>query len=611
VRDAVDMVALVSAKLDLRRAGVNSYFGCCPFHDERTASFHVSPDEKLYHCFGCSESGDPFDFVMQTEGLDFKGALESLADRFGVALQTEEEDPEAAAARARRERLYSLLRRAATFYARYLWEAKEAGPAREYLLGRGFTEEVLGSFGVGYAPSAWDRMLIGSRTAGYTEEELLEAGLAQRSQRRPGAIYDRFRERVMFPTADARGRVRGFGARAMRANQQPKYLNTSDSELYHKREVLYGIELARTAASKAGRMVLVEGYTDVIALHQAGIRNAVGIMGTSLTREQVRELVRLVGVVELCLDADRAGQDAMLRAAQLAADSKLELRVVPLPVGADPGELIAAEGPEALRDRVGRSVPFVVFEVDRILDRADLGSAEGKDRAIAALRPALESLPASVLRDELMQRVAGSLELSEVRLSALFAGGGGGDGGGAARGGGPRGGGARGGGAHGGGAHGGFAPAPAGGPEPAALRSAVDQGLRAERSFLALCIALPGHGETELAHIDIDALLTSELHRRAARHLAGRTRAPLSDLPPDDDELARCVADLVDRAGRGGEVSAPALEHARLLLELARVDRALTRARSEHRPGIGELARERQAVLGELHEIGSRLEHPV
>ena len=185
VRDAVDMVALVSSKVELRRAGVNSYFGCCPFHDERTASFHVSPDEKLYHCFGCAESGDPFDFVMQIEGLDFKGALESLADRFGVTLATEEEDPAAAAARARRERLYSLLTRAATFYARYLWAAQEAAPARDYLSARGFTEETLREFRVGYAPVAWDRLVLASRKAGFTNDELLAAGLAQRKSSAP------------------------------------------------------------------------------------------------------------------------------------------------------------------------------------------------------------------------------------------------------------------------------------------------------------------------------------------------------------------------------------------------------------------------------------------
>jgi DNA primase len=580
VRDAVDMVALVGAKVDLRRAGVNSYFGNCPFHDERTGSFHVSPDEKLYHCFGCSESGDPFDFVMQLEGLDFKGALESLADRFGVTLQTEEEDPAAAAARERRERMYSLLSRSATYYSRYLWDAAEAVPARDYLLGRGFTEESLRNFRVGYAPSAWDRILLASRRAGFSDEELITSGMAQRSQSRPGSLYDRFRERIMFPTADSRGRVRGFGARAMRDNQPPKYLNTSDGELYHKREVLYGIDLARSAAAKAGRMILVEGYTDVIALHQAGVRNAVGIMGTSLTREQVRELERLVTVLELCLDADRAGQAAMLRAAELAAGSRLELRVVPLPPGKDPGDVIGDEGPEALRELVARSDPFVVFAVERILEAGDLGSAEGKDLVLAELRPALAPVPESVLRDDLMRRIAGALEVPSDRLAALLAAGGGT----------------------------GRAvpvPAPALGTEPAT--PALDQGLRNERALLALCIALPHDGNALLETFDTDAMLTSSLLRRVAAHLRGRCESPLTDLPDNDDELARSVADLVNLAARR-ERSRDELEHVRLLLDSARIERAISRVRAFGGGGAGELARERQAVREAIAKLGPRLE---
>ncbi|MGH2843424.1 MAG: CHC2 zinc finger domain-containing protein, partial [Solirubrobacteraceae bacterium] len=179
VRDAVDMLALIGNRVELTRRGVNSYFGCCPFHDERTPSFHVRPDDKHYHCFGCSESGDPFDFVMATEGLDFKGALESLANRFGVGLQTEEESPEAAAARARRERLYALLARAATYYERYLWESREARGAREYLAQRGLGEESLREFRVGYAPDSWDGLTVASRQAGFTDPELAAAGLAQ------------------------------------------------------------------------------------------------------------------------------------------------------------------------------------------------------------------------------------------------------------------------------------------------------------------------------------------------------------------------------------------------------------------------------------------------
>ena len=614
VLSAVDMIALVSGRTELRRAGVDSYFGLCPFHDERTASFHVRPTEKHYHCFGCQVSGDPFDFVMETEGLDFRTALETLAERFGIKLETEDEDPEAASRRERRERLFSLLGRAATYYSRYLWEAREAQRAREYLLGRGLEEETLREFRVGYAPSAWDRMLRGSRASGFTEEELLAVGLAQRSRNRPGSIYDRFRERIMFPAVDARGRVHGFGARAMRDNQRPKYLNTSDGELYHKREVLFGVDLARSAGSRADRMVLVEGYTDVLALHQAGLRNAVGIMGTALTEEQVGELERIVHVLELCLDADRAGHDAMLRAARLARARKLELRVVALPEGTDPAELVEREGSEAMRTLVENSKPFVAFEVDRILERADTGSAEGRDLALEELRPVLDGVPASVLRDELVQRISGRLELSEGRLSSLLATGGGLAGGRA----GPRGG-AAGGGATGGGADGGRGPrgGPAAGANGAGRSdrepssSVRERGLRPERMFLALCIALPEPGARSLASIDPDALLTGQTLRRAARHLAdGHTGSPLADLPPDDDDFARLIADLVTLAGRIPDPSADRLEHARLVLERDRLDRAIIRARGQSGEAAvtGELARQRESVREAIREVGSRLE---
>jgi DNA primase len=590
VRDAVDMVALVSSKVELRRAGVNSYFGHCPFHDERTPSFHVSPDEKLYHCFGCSESGDPFDFVMQTEGLDFKGALESLADRFGVTLQTEEEEPAAAAARARRERLYSLLSRAATFYARHLWGAREAAAVRDYLSGRGFSEQTLREYRVGYAPAAWDKLASASRKAGFTEEELLAAGLAQPKKHRPDELNDRFRERIMFPTADERGRLRGFGARAIRAEQRPKYLNTAESDLYHKREVLYGIDLARAAAAKSGRIVLVEGYTDVLAMHQAGVANVAGIMGTSLTREQMAALVRLVSVVELCLDADRAGQEAMLRAAALARDSRLELRVVPLPPGSDPGDLIASEGAQGLIDRVAASAPFVSFAVERALRSADTATAEGKDRVIAQLAPLLWPLAPSVLRDELLHSVAGALELSEPRLVELLAARASGSAPGLDR-------------SLGKGVSAAWPSAPGSAPPTRAVR--------AERSFLALCVALPDQGAAMLASIDPEQLLTSAVMRRAASHLAIHTHEPLRDLPAGDDELAHAIADLVQRAGRAPQPAREALEHARLLLELALVERQIARARAGHEPGIGRLAQQRQDVLGSIRALGMRLEQPI
>jgi len=582
VREAVDMIALVSARTELRRAGASEWVGLCPFHEERSPSFGVNPDDKVYHCFGCQASGDAFTFVMETEGLDFTGALEALADRFGVQLETEAEDPEAASRRQRRERLHTLLGRAAAYYARYLWESAEAAAARKYLLGRGLSEETLRGFRVGYAPSAWDRILLASRRAGFSDEELLAVGLAQRSHTNPGRIFDRFRERIMFPAADARGRVVGFGARAMRPNQPPKYLNTSDGELYHKRRVLFGIDLARPAASRATRAVLVEGYTDVLALHQAGLRNAVGIMGTSLTEEQVAELERVVGVsgvLELCLDADRAGQEAMLRAARLAAGRKLELRVVPLPEGKDPAELIETEGADRLRERVESSVPFVVFHVERILARANTTSAEGKDRAIAELRPVLAELPASVLREELLRRIAGRLELSEMTLASLVA-------------------------------DGGPVP-PARSAERRQVPRTIDPAVRSERAFLVLCIALPEAGRSALQAIDPEQHLTSERLRRAARHLAGQTEMPLSGLAPQDEALAQVMADLVARAGRAGEVSREQLEQQRLLLERARLERAIRRAREEGGPKIRELAREREQVLHDIRAIDVRMEKAV
>ncbi len=614
VLDAVDMLSLVGSRIELRRAGVDSYFGLCPFHDERSGSFHVRPDEKHYHCFGCQASGDPFTWVMETEGLDFKSAMEALADRFGVKLETVDEDPAAAARRERRERLYSLLGRASTYYARYLWESGEAAGAREYLLGRGLTEETLREFAVGYAPSAWDRILSASRSAGFSEAELLDAGLVMRSKTRPGSVYDRFRERIMFPSVDARGRVLGFGARAMRDNQQPKYLNTSENELYQKRSQLFGIDHARAVAARVGRMILVEGYTDVLALHQAGLRNAVGIMGTSFTDEQATELERIVRVLELCLDADSAGQEAMLRAAQVAEGRKLELRVVPLPEGTDPAELIERDGVEALRDRVAGSVPFVVFHVDRILDRADTRSAEGRDRAAVELAPVL-SLPASALREDLLRRVASRLELSEGRLAALMSGGGSAS---ASGGGGGRGAGAPSGASNGVGSGPGVGPSGeygngdsagygAGAPSP----RSIDPAVRNEGQFLVLCVVRPEAGERALAAIDPDEHLTSARLRHVARHLIGKCAAPMSGIDPEDEDLARLVAEIVARAGREHDIVDEHVEQQRLLLELNRLERALRRARGAGHGDIGALARDRERVLEEIRDIDTRLEKPL
>src|SRR4051794_27387899 len=310
VKDAVDMVELVGARTDLRRVG-SRWTALCPFHDERTPSFSVDGERGFYHCFGCGASGDAIGFVEAIEGLDFREALESLADRYGVELKLEQEDPRAEEERRRRERLLKLIERTAAYYERILRESPEAAHAREYLAGRGLSEDVLGTYRVGYSPSAWDKVLLGAQRDGFSQEELVDAGLAQRN--RNGQVYDRFRGRIMFPLSDARGRVLGFGARMLGEGRGPKYLNTSENSIYHKGRQLFGIHQARAAAASAGRIVAVEGYTDVLALHQAGVKEAVAIMGTALTEDQLRELRRAASTAYFALDADRAGQEAMLR----------------------------------------------------------------------------------------------------------------------------------------------------------------------------------------------------------------------------------------------------------------------------------------------------------
>jgi len=576
VRDAVDFLEIVSARTDLRKAGPSRYEGLCPFHEERTPSFGIDPVQKVYHCFGCQASGDVFTFVQETEGLDFKGALELLAERYNIELKREEEDPREAERRMRRDRLLELLGRTTAYYERYLWESEEAARAREYLQSRGLGEEILREFRVGYAPSAWDRVLLASRRGGFSEKELYDTGLAQRSKQN-GRPYDRFRSRIMFPLADTRGRVLGFGARAMRDDQKPKYLNTSDNDVYHKGLHLYGADLARAHATKAGEVILCEGYTDVIALHQAGIRNAVGLMGTALTAEQVGELARMAQTVLLALDADSAGQEAMLRASTLAAKRKLELRVVSLPAGADPADLIQREGADAIRELVATSAPFVRFRVERVLAAGDERSPEGRDRILEALRPVFATLPPSAMRLELTRLVSGRLELPESLAEQLLAG--------PAR-----------------------RPAAPRNGAPVAGLSSREQ---TERAFLALCIACPEDGERALAALDLDEHFSSGLLRRAARHLReGDLREPLSTAAGErsldaDGELKSLLAELIVEAG--GEQGRPTmLEVQRLQLELARIERSIAQARGVSGSDVSALAERRKKVKDDFDHAYSR-----
>ncbi len=570
VRDTIDMVDLVGSRVELRKSGGSSFSGLCPFHDERTPSFSVDAAKKLYHCFGCGEGGDAFTFVEKLEGLDFVGALEYLADRYKVPLEVAEEAPGAAMHRERRERLLELLERAATFYLRMLWESEEAEPAREYLRGRGLDEAVLREFRVGYAPSAWDRMLLGSRQAGFKDREIYDAGLSQRG--REGKVYDRFRRRIMFPLADRRGRVLGFGARALGADQQPKYLNTAETEIFVKGRQLFGADVARAHAARAGQVIVAEGYTDVIALHQAGMRNAVGIMGTAMTPEQIEALAGLAPTALLALDADSAGQEAMLRAARVAAGRKIELRVVPLPVGSDPADLVAEQGGPAMAALVEASVPFVRFRVERVLAGAT-ADAEGKDRVISELRPVFADLPPSVMRQELQHLVADQLDVAESLVAELL---------GAPRSGGGSGAGTK-------------QAAPAGRTNGS---RAVSRGERTERNFLALCIALPAQGHEALDRVTPEHF-SSPLLVRAAEHLRVHLASPTDGLPEEDQELAALMTELSVRAA-SGRPSRETLRVEELQLELSRLDRAIAHASSDAEGQVTGLAASRTSIKKEL-----------
>jgi DNA primase len=595
LREAVDMVDLVSTKTDLRRVG-SRWQGLCPFHDERSPSFNVNAEEKLYICFGCEAKGDSIRFVEETEGLDFREAVETLAERYSVELQLEDEDPRAEERRRRRERLLALLERTSGFYAAFLWGAPEAAKARDYLAGRGLSEEILREFRVGYAPSAWDRVTVAAQEEGYKPEELAAAGVAAHG--RNGGLYDRFRGRIMFPLANARGRVLGFGARAMGEGRGPKYLNTSENELYHKGRQLFGIDLARAHAAKSGRIVVVEGYTDVLALHQVGVRETVAIMGTALTQEQLAELGRAASLVVLALDADRSGQEAMLRAVRAAREKQLELQVVELPEGADPADLIASEGAEAFEARLGTAIEVERFQLRRLVADADLDSPSGTDRAIEEARALIATTPdRSVLRDSLVREGAdrfgvpeeylrpgpGDRPRSEPRPAAQPAAG-----------------------------------AIAGDPGPERSRPAAVQAngsaeqspaavsLRPERAFIALCLASGEIGREYLARLG-EGHLSSSLAARAVAHLAASFDDPLADLAEDDPALGGLVAGVIAEADERGPATEAELQISFLALELRRVERERSRAAEQgDHARQRELTEARAAALRELESVSSQ-----
>ena len=532
---AADMVEIVSGRTQLRRSGAQ-WTGRCPFHDDQNPSFSVNAVEKLYHCFTCGEGGDLIKFVRETEGLEFASAVEWLADRYGVQLEYEETAPGFEARRSRRDRLYALLEAAAKFYERHLWESQAGEPVRSYLAERGLTEEICRRFRLGLSPGG-DRLAAKARAKGYSQEELVAAGLVNRRGN------DYFAGRLVFPLADGRGRVLGFGARRLSEDDpiQAKYVNSPEGELFRKSSIVYGLDRARATIAKESRAVVVEGYTDVMALHQRGLDSVVASMGTALTELQLRELRRLTPRIYLCFDADAAGAEATLRGMELAYRQFEEVWVVPLPPGSDP-----ADAADEFEQRLEAATEYLVHRVKLEIDRAP--SPQGAFDAVQAL---ILKAPRGPDQEHAAKYAANRLNIP-LRVDATSA--------------------------------------PVFGE---ARRKLVDAGERLERDLLAVCTVHPELAERYLHDLD-DRHFDDPLHRRLRAYLAGEAEP--------DDELIALRAELDATAQREG-LNDEAAKQLFLRLEERLVRRELAElGRGEVTSADLERTKELQAVLARIQE---------
>jgi DNA primase len=476
VKATADMVEVVGTRTQLRKVGAR-WTGRCPFHEERTPSFSVNAVDKLFYCFGCGMKGDLITFVKETEGLDFASAVEWLAERYRIPLSYEETSPQAEAKRERRARLLSLLEQAAAYYERNLWDSAAGAAAREYLTGRRLEETVCREYRLGLSPGG-TVLAEKARAKGFSRKELVAAGLVNRRGN------DYYAGRLVFPLADARGRVLGFGARRMREDDPipAKYVNSPEGELFSKGSIVYGLDRARSAITKEDRAVVVEGYTDVLALHQAGLGASVASMGTALTEPQLKELRRLTGHLYLCFDADAAGEAATVRGMQLAVRSGFEVRIVPLPAGKDPADAV-----DGFEEHLGEAVGYLRHRVD--LELANPSSQEAFER----IQRMIDEAPPGPERDEAARYAADRLQVP-LRIaggSAVMVG--------------------------------------------EARRKLLGAGERLERDFLAICAGRPDLAERYLSGLD-DRHFDNPLHRRLRAHLAGETEA--------DEELVGLRAEL-------------------------------------------------------------------
>lgn len=420
VRERTDIVQVISEYVPLKKAG-REYRGPCPFHKEKDPSFYVNPAKEVFFCHGCKAGGNVVSFLMQIDGLGFAEAIEKLADRIGYRLTYDAASPDELKGRLEKDRLFKLNQTAADFFHYNLVETPAGGPAREYLAGRGFSSGIAGEYRIGFAPPGWENLSGFLSRKGFEEREMATVGLARErpaGRSRDGrGVYDLFRDRIMFPILDHRGRVVAFSARRMPGEEEgPKYINSPESPVYRKGKVLYGFYQARQAIQDAREAVVVEGCTDLLALRQAGVMPVVAPLGTALTESHLELLSRFSDRIFLAFDADRAGMEAAKRVLEFFNSFSLEILVITLPPGEDPASVIEKGGAGAFLDLKERAVSILDFSVERIIASMDTSSAVARQKALQACAPVLSRVASPEMRparDELLRKVASRLEMPE------------------------------------------------------------------------------------------------------------------------------------------------------------------------------------------------------
>ncbi len=412
MRLASDVVDVVSGYVTLKKRGKN-YFGLCPFHQEKSASFSVNPDLQIFHCFGCGAGGNVFTFVMRIEGLTFPESVRMLAKAAGIVLPDEEEDP---GQLQEKEALYYANSLANDFFMANLLREAEAEPARRYLASRGLTPEVFARFSIGYSLNKWDGLIQHARTKSLNPDLLVKAGLAIRKE--DGGIYDRFRGRITFAIHSLSKQVVGFGARRIVQDDSPKYINSPETPIYQKRYILYGLHLAREAVRQADRVVIVEGYTDLISLHTAGIEQVVATSGTAMTEEHARLLRRYTANASILYDGDSAGASASLRGAEILLANGFDVRIAMLPGGQDPDEFVRLNGAEAVRRHLQEGMALIDFKMKSLEQKGLLRTPSQKAESTRELLGSIARVADTIQKSFLLRDLAEKLNVEEAVLWA-------------------------------------------------------------------------------------------------------------------------------------------------------------------------------------------------